>query len=77
MNRVDVRAWAFGLVAVLAVGVFLRLGTWQLDRLGERRASNADRAALSALPPIDLVADRPSTDSLLWRRVRLSGTWDY
>jgi surfeit locus 1 family protein len=77
MKRVDVRAWAFGIVAALAVAAFLRLGTWQLDRLAERRASNLDRIALAALPPLDLAAHRPPTDSLLWRRVRLSGTWDY
>lgn len=79
MKRLDLRAWLFAIVAVLAVAVFLRLATWQLERLGERRELNSERAALAELPPIELRPDRPlpPVDSLLWRRVHLTGSWQF
>jgi surfeit locus 1 family protein len=79
MTRPDVRSLAFSIVALLAVAVFIRLGVWQLDRLAERRAQNEDRVALAALPPLALPGPglSPPTDSLQWRRVRLTGTWDF
>jgi surfeit locus 1 family protein len=59
--------------------VFVRLGTWQIDRRVERRALNVEREALAALPPLELSGTTPvpPTDSLLWRRVRLTGRWNY
>jgi len=77
MKRSGVRTWLFVIVAGLAVAIFIRLGVWQVQRLGERRALNRARAALADLPVIDLPdsGPLPPVDSLLWRRVRLSGTW--
>jgi surfeit locus 1 family protein len=79
MTRPDLRSWGFAIVAVVATALFVRLGAWQLDRLVERRALNVEREALAALPPLELSGNTPfpPTDSLLWRRVRLTGTWDY
>lgn len=79
MIKLDARSWGFIVVAVLASSIFVRLGVWQLDRLAERRARNADHAALTTLPPLEVSeASRvPPTDSLLWRRVRLTGTLDF
>ena len=79
MIKLDARSWGFIVVAVLASSIFIRLGAWQLDRLAERRVRNADHAALTTLPPLELSeASRvPPTDSLLWRRVRLTGTLDF
>jgi surfeit locus 1 family protein len=79
MKRWDLRAWLFAIVAGLAVAAFLRLAAWQLERLGERRDLNAERAALAELPPIELGPDTPfpPVDSLLWRRVHLTGTWQF
>ncbi len=80
MNRWDRRSWGFAIVAVIAAALFIRLGTWQLDRLVERRDRNADHAALAAAAPLELPgasAAMPPTDSLLWRRVRLTGEWDF
>lgn len=79
MSRPDRRSWGFAIVAILAAAAFVRLGTWQLDRLAERRALNVERAALAALPPLELSGTTPipPIDSLLWRRVRVTGTWNY
>ena len=79
MKRLDARSWAFAVVAILATAVFVRLGAWQLERLVERRAHNDERTALASSPPVELpgTSTALSSDSLLWRRVRLTGTWDY
>lgn len=79
MSRLDVRSWTLAVVAVLATAAFVRLGAWQLDRLAERRAANAEHASLEALPPLQLSGGvtMPPTDSLLWHRVQLTGTWDF
>ena len=79
MKRLDARSWAFAVVAVLATALFARLGAWQLERLVERRAHNDEKAVLASSPPVELpgTSTALSSDSLLWRRVRLTGTWDY
>jgi surfeit locus 1 family protein len=79
MSRPEARSWGFAIVAIVATAVFVRLGAWQLERLAERRARNVEQSALAALPPLDLpgITPPPPTDSLLWRRVRLTGTWDF
>jgi surfeit locus 1 family protein len=79
MKKLDARSWGFLFVAVIAAAIFLRLGTWQLDRLTDRRADNARRQVLAALPPLQVSgsAELPPLDSLLWRRVHLTGEWDF
>ncbi len=79
MKKSGARSWGFLVVAVIAGAIFLRLGTWQLDRLTDRRADNARRQVLAALPPLQVSgsAELPPLDSLLWRRVRLTGEWDF
>ena len=61
------------LAAVLAV-LFVRLGFWQVKRLGERRARNAQIAARLAEPvqPVERLRD-----SLSYRRVTVAGRPDY
>ena len=41
--------WWTTLLVLLGIALLLRLGFWQLDRLAQRRAYNADIIALSAL----------------------------
>ncbi len=57
-----------------AVGVCVRLGVWQLDRLAERVAHNALMEARMAAPPVGL--EHVATDTALYRRVRLRGLYD-
>lgn len=61
---------------VIAAGC-VRLGFWQVSRLHERRASNASIEARMALPPIDAAARGMPRDSVVGRRVRVRGAWDY
>lgn len=59
--------------------LFAALGTWQLQRLGERRASNEALASkleqpFLALPPAD-GRGLPGTHEIVGRRVRVEGRW--
>jgi surfeit locus 1 family protein len=73
LARRDVIA-AVGALAVATVCV--RLGVWQLDRLGQRRARNAVVAARLALPPL-LVGRATSPDSARQRRLIARGVYDF
>jgi surfeit locus 1 family protein len=66
------------LLVIVAVGFMARLGFWQLDRLEQRRAANAQVAAQRSAPPLDL--NTPfSIDSLTameYRSVIVRGVYD-
>ncbi|MBI1966967.1 MAG: SURF1 family protein [Gemmatimonadetes bacterium] len=74
LARRDVAFLAF---AVVAAGVCARLGVWQLDRLHQRRARNAEIAAARARPPLELAGQGLSADSARDRRIRVRGVFDY
>lgn len=57
-----------------ATASFIALGTWQLNRLGERRAANAEALAQRALPTQSL---NTALGVAPQRRVTASGRWDY
>jgi surfeit locus 1 family protein len=64
-------------VAALVAALCVRLGVWQLGRLGERRAANAlvrSRLDSAAVPPERLPGD---TAAVRYRRVVLRGTYDF
>lgn len=66
-----------GAVAALAIAVVcVRLGFWQLDRLGQRRARNAVVAARLALPPL-VVGRGTVPDSVRQRRLVATGVFDF
>lgn len=81
------RRWRWVTVVVLVVMLVLaRLGVWQLDRLAERRAANAQLAAALAEPAISLndaratfLAMTPASvpADLANRDVTLSGEYDF
>ncbi len=67
-------------IALAAAALFVRLGVWQLQRLGERRALNAEISARLAAPPIDLSALRGAADlpdSFRFRAAVARGTFDF
>ncbi len=73
------RWWWVTLVVILGVGFLIRLGTWQLDRLEQRRAFNTMVAERWRQTPYDLNAQGLPADltELEFRRVQASGTFDY
>lgn len=71
--------WAT-LVVVVGMAVMVRLGIWQLDRLAQRRAANAELAAALAAParPLpDLLAETADPSLLMDREVLLTGQFDF
>jgi surfeit locus 1 family protein len=67
------RSVLFVIIALAAAAVFVRLGFWQLDRLGQRRGRNQILADRIAAPP----APWSETTAVRFRRVRVSGVADY
>lgn len=68
------------LLVILALGIFVRLGFWQLDRLAGRRARNAQMRVEMTRPPLDLDAGMPAPDALArmeYRTVTASGVLDF
>ena len=57
-----------------ATASFIALGMWQLSRLGERRAANAEALAQRALPTQSL---NTAPGVAPQRKVTASGRWDY
>jgi surfeit locus 1 family protein len=70
--------WIIGTVLVLAiVGGCIEAGFWQLRRLDERRATNATiRSRSAGTGPLPSVDDATDPDDLIYRRVRIEGTYE-
>ena len=78
MRRLWVR-WVLLIVFVAIIGtVFVSLGDWQLDRLGERRERNAATIANEQAPvrPAEEVFTRTITEADQWQRIEARGTFD-
>ena len=69
------RRYAIFFISVPVALVCFRLGFWQLSRLHERRAHNAEQRAALAFPPIDL-SNAPASLGA-FRAVRGAGRFDY
>jgi surfeit locus 1 family protein len=70
------RSWkGFVLLAILVAAACVRLGFWQLERLGERRARNAVALAAREAPETALAPGAMGPE-LSGRRVRLVGEFD-
>lgn len=63
--------------AIVAAAVCVRLGLWQLDRLDERRAHNATVLQRVDADPVALAELGADTAAIRYRRVRLSGEYDF
>jgi surfeit locus 1 family protein len=63
--------------AIIAAAACVRLGIWQLRRLGERRARNALIASRLDSAAVDPSALPRDTASARFRRVRVTGVPDY
>jgi surfeit locus 1 family protein len=73
------RKWILAtLFVLLGAAVCVRLGIWQLDRLEQRRAFNAQVISMRAMPVLDLNSEQPKDlASMEWRSVTVTGTYDF
>ena len=65
--------YGFVIAAALGVAALVALGTWQLDRLGQKEVLIADRQAMLAQPPLDLTRLKDASAVMAYRRVTVSG----
>lgn len=64
-------------ISLAVAALFARLGVWQVQRLHERRALNAELVSRMSFPPTT-VADLPADTALAaYRLVKMSGRYDY
>jgi surfeit locus 1 family protein len=73
----NARQIAFVACAAIFAAIFVRLGLWQVHRLGERRQRNALTIMRMAEPAVDVSALPRDTALAKFRRVRLHGQYDY
>jgi surfeit locus 1 family protein len=73
------RKWLILTLLVFAgTAVCIRLGIWQLDRLEQRRAFNAQFQMARAQPALDLNRERPADIiEMEWRPVHVKGEYDF
>lgn len=73
------RKWLFATILVFfGTALCIRLGIWQLDRLEQRRAFNAQVETMRAMPPLDLNNENPENiGTMEWRAVTVSGEYDF
>ncbi len=70
--------WLLATLLILAlVALFLRLGAWQLERLGERRAANALILARLAEPTLAITGELLDPEEVDLRRAIVRGVYDY
>ena len=80
-NAARRRGWFWGFVVLMLalMALFVALGTWQLDRLGDKERLIVDIAARMDLPPAELppAEEWGTLDASSWnyRPVQLAGTW--
>ncbi|NOH04287.1 MAG: SURF1 family protein [Chloroflexi bacterium] len=79
LRRMFSPKWALTtLLALAGAAVCVRLGIWQLDRLDQRRAFNAQVESMRALPTLDLNEEVPADiASMEWRAVTVTGEYDF
>jgi len=77
--RMFQRKWLFATLLVFAgTALCIRLGIWQLDRLEQRRAFNAQFESARAQPPLDLKQTLPEDISEMeWQAVSVTGEYDF
>ena len=66
------------LFVFVGTAVCIRLGIWQLDRLEQRRAFNAQFESARAQSVLDLNREQPENIAAMeWRSVRVNGEYDF
>lgn len=76
-GSIRIRVIVFVVIAVALAALFARLGLWQLDRLAQRRALNAEVAAHFGADPVPVESLPRDSARLRYRRATLHGVFDY
>jgi surfeit locus 1 family protein len=73
------RKWLMPTLLVLAgTALCIRLGIWQLDRLEQRRAFNAQVERARSQPALDLNQEQPEDiTEMEWRPAKVTGKYDF
>ena len=73
------RKWLLLTLLVFAgTALCIRLGIWQLDRLAQRRAFNAQFESARAQPALDLSQEQPENiTEMEWRPAEVAGEYDF
>lgn len=71
------RATIAAVLALAMAALFARLGVWQVHRLAERRALNAQLASRQQIPPTSLAQLPGDTSLARYRTVRVTGRYDF
>ena len=79
LRRMFQRKWLLATLLVLAgTALCIRLGIWQLDRLEQRRAFNAQYTSARAQSVLDLNQEQPvDIAEMEWRPVSVTGEYDF
>jgi len=79
LKKMFSRAWILATLLVFAGTAFcIRMGIWQLDRLAQRRAFNAQVISMRAAELLDLSQNVPADiSSMEWRAVTVAGKYDF
>ena len=79
LRKMFQRKWLLPTLLVVAgTALCIRLGIWQLDRLEQRRAFNAQFLSSRAQAPLDLNANQPQNiTEMEWRAVQATGEYDF
>jgi surfeit locus 1 family protein len=70
------REVVLGLMVLAATAACVRLGLWQVARLREKQALNADMRARLATPALDLSGPFPPDSAMHGRRIVVHGSYD-
>lgn len=78
-KMVSRRLWWVTLLIVAVMVFFVRMGVWQLDRMEEKETFTALVVERYRMPVLSLPGDGAdmAVDDLSYRRVTVSGTYDY
>jgi surfeit locus 1 family protein len=79
LKKMFSRAWLLTtLLVFIGSAICVRLGIWQLDRLKQRRAFNAQVISMRAAEMLNLNQNIPADiSSMEWRAVTVSGEYDF
>jgi surfeit locus 1 family protein len=72
------RQWRWVTLGVIVIMIILiRLGVWQLDRLGQRRTTNALIASRIDAPPVELTGQTLDAQANEYRTALVTGSYDH